>query len=416
MPSSSTTVNPLDKLVFSIAGSNAHSMVKGAALGVALQGLLLGMIYSHSFRYFSIFNESDPRLYRALVGCAVVINTAQMAMGIWQTMFLIEHDHDVASILHIDVACNMMVCLWIAITNALTTGYFYRRAWSLGGRKWWLLAPAIAAILASLGLGCVVVAYGLRMPRTQAFADLQPMLQWYHEIGRVAKAWAILSFSMDVLVCVSMFIFLAATENEFRKAQNRLLLRRMYLVTTETMLPPALVALGIFISFELHGVTLLSLDRALCWIMPNVFFLAVLHSLVARQRLATVIFAPNRGSAEDRDSTELRKVEDLVSKRESFVQLQNARSPSHDDARRSWLPVLAENAAGMQVNVEGVESLSEDLGDPSGSSKRNTKDISHQMLPPIASTIMPETTFSEQHRRQSLQPTLSPYGYPLADR
>lgn len=33
------------------------------------------MIYSRSFRYFSIFNESDPRLYRALVGCAVVINT-----------------------------------------------------------------------------------------------------------------------------------------------------------------------------------------------------------------------------------------------------------------------------------------------------------------------------------------------------
>lgn len=41
------------------------------------------------------------------------------------------------------------------------------------------------------------------------------------------------------------------------------------------------MALGIFISFELNGVTLLSTDRALCWIMPNAFFLAVLHSLVA---------------------------------------------------------------------------------------------------------------------------------------
>jgi hypothetical protein len=99
-----------------------------------------------------------------------------------------------------------------------------------------------------------------------------------------------------------VFGFLAATKNELKKEQNRPLLRRLYLVTSETMyanvdparttkklthsfypfrLPPALVALGIFISFELHGVTLMSLDRALCWIMPNVFFLAVLHSLVA---------------------------------------------------------------------------------------------------------------------------------------
>lgn len=49
-------------------------------------------------------------------------------------MFLIEHDHDVASILHIDVACNMMICLWIVITNSFTTGYFYRRAWSVRWR------------------------------------------------------------------------------------------------------------------------------------------------------------------------------------------------------------------------------------------------------------------------------------------
>lgn len=101
MNSTTPTANPIDALIFSIAGSNAHNMVvspvlvpcinvsdtshllyfaccpsqKGAALGLALQGILLGMVYSHSFKYFSIFNESDPRLYRALVTCGVVVNT-----------------------------------------------------------------------------------------------------------------------------------------------------------------------------------------------------------------------------------------------------------------------------------------------------------------------------------------------------
>lgn len=81
----------------------------------------------------------------------------------------------------------------------------------------------------------------------------------------------------------------------------------------------------------------------------------------SRQRLATVIFAPNRGSADDHDATELRKLEELVSKRDSFVQLQHARSESHDSARRSWLPVLSEgDERQMQVDVEGLESLAED--------------------------------------------------------
>lgn len=102
-----------------------------------------------------------------------------------------------------------------------------------------------------------------------------------------------------------VFIFLAATQNELKKEHNRPLLRRMYIVTSETMsvksscvrchtllvwltldvdtcrLPPALLALGIFISFELHGVTLLSMDRAMFWMMSDMLFLAVLHSLVA---------------------------------------------------------------------------------------------------------------------------------------
>lgn len=86
-----------------------------------------------------------------------------------------------------------------------------------------------------------------------------------------------------------------------------------------------------------------------------------------RQRLATVIFAPDRGSAEDHDATELRKLEELVSKRESFVQLQHARSLSQDSARRNWLPVLAENNGPLQVKVEGIELLREDFRDISSS-------------------------------------------------
>jgi hypothetical protein len=114
--SSTAAVNPIDSLIFSVADSNVHSLIvsfclscfiectscsgsnidftvslpappsqclgrpcnflqKGAALGIALQGVLLGMIYSHSYRYFQIFNDSDPRLYRALVGVGIVVNT-----------------------------------------------------------------------------------------------------------------------------------------------------------------------------------------------------------------------------------------------------------------------------------------------------------------------------------------------------
>lgn len=88
---------------------------------------------------------------------------------------------------------------------------------------------------------------------------------------------------------------------------------------------------------------------------------------LSRQRLATVIFAPNRDSAEGHDVTELRKLDELVSKRESFVQSQHARPLSEDSARRDWLPVFAENDRPLQVNVEGIESLREDSRDISSS-------------------------------------------------
>ncbi|KAI5449316.1 hypothetical protein NCC49_004818 [Naganishia albida] len=416
MNSTTPTVNPVDALIFSIAGSDAHNMVKGAALGLALEGILLGMVYSHSFKYFSIFNESDPRLYKGLVACGVLVNTAQMVMCIWQTMFLIEHDHNVTSVFHTDVACNMLICLWIAITNAFTTSYFYRRAWSFAGRKWWLLIPAVVAILASLGLGCAVVAYGFMMPRARVFSDLKILLDWYEKIGRVAKTWAILSFSMDVLVCISMFGFLAATKNELRKEQNRPLLKRIYLVTSETMLPPALVALGIFISFELHGVTLMSLDRALCWIMPNVFFLAVLHSLVARQRLATVIFTPNR-TTDHPDSTELQKIDDLnllAGNGDTFNRMHHDRTMSHDSARRSWLPVLSIHPEQtLDVDLEGNKTSPKE----SDSSRRQSRSDELQIVNLNASDVeTPEIVLGEYPRRWTKHPVNSPYGYPLADR
>ncbi|KAJ9103575.1 hypothetical protein QFC20_004731 [Naganishia adeliensis] len=369
MNSTTPAVNPIDALIFSIAGSDAHNMV--------------------------------------------LLESAQMAMCIWQTMFLIEHDHNVTSVFHTDVACNMLICLWIAITNAFTTSYFYRRAWSFAGRKWWLLIPAVVAIVASLGLGCAVVAYGFMMPQAKVFSDLKLLLEWYEKIGRVAKAWAILSFSMDVLVCIS-----TATKNELKKEQNRPLLRRLYLVTSETMLPPALVALGIFISFELHGVTLMSLDRALCWIMPNVFFLAVLHSLVARQRLATVIFAPNRSTADHPNSTELQKLDDLnllTGNRDTFNRLHHDRTMSHDSARKSWLPVLSMNAEqALEVDLEGV-------GSPPKSREFDVRRQSKDDSPPIAgpgevADETPEIMLGEYQRRWTKHPVNSPYGYPLADR
>lgn len=51
------------------------------------------------------------------------------------------------------------------------------------GRKWWLLIPAVVAILASLGLGCAVVAYGFMMPRARVFSDLKLLLEWYEKVS-----------------------------------------------------------------------------------------------------------------------------------------------------------------------------------------------------------------------------------------
>ncbi|KAJ9094652.1 hypothetical protein QFC19_007865 [Naganishia cerealis] len=289
-------------------------------------------------------------------------------------MFLIEHDNNITAVFHIDVTCNMLICLWIAITNAVTASYFFRRAWSLAGRKWWLLIPAIVAILASLGLGCALVAHGFRVPHTRTLADLQRLLVWFEKLGGVAKAWAVLFFSIDVLVCISnksynraklapqyaVFIFLACTKNELRKEHNKPLLRRIYLITTETMLPPALLAIGIFISFELHGVEMLSLDRAMFWMMPNMLFLAVLHSLVARQRLATVIFAPNSSrGAEEQDSTELRRIANMRDKQDhDGAHGQHEKTLSYDSVRKSWINDLTHSLEQKrEVDVEGMKAL-----------------------------------------------------------
>jgi hypothetical protein len=59
------------------------------------------------------------------------------------------------------------------------------------GRKWWLLIPAVVAILASLGLGCAVVAYGFMMPRARVFSDLKLLLEWYEKVSSTSPHDAI---------------------------------------------------------------------------------------------------------------------------------------------------------------------------------------------------------------------------------
>jgi hypothetical protein len=60
-------------------------------------------------------------------------------------------------------------------------------------------------------------------------------------------------------------------------------------------IPPALMSIGILIFFEVNGIYG-SYDRTLIWIIGPSYYLTVLHSLVARQQLAAVIFpAPISG-------------------------------------------------------------------------------------------------------------------------
>lgn len=60
------------------------------------------------------------------------------------------------------------------------------------GRKWWLLIPAVVAIVASLGLGCAVVAYGFMMPQAKVFSDLKLLLEWYEKVGHLLAPGSVL--------------------------------------------------------------------------------------------------------------------------------------------------------------------------------------------------------------------------------
>jgi hypothetical protein len=93
-----------------------------------------------------------------------------------------------------------------------------------------------------------------------------------------------------------------------------------------------------------------------------------------RQRLATVIFAPNRTS-DHPDSTELQKIDDLnllTGNRDTFNRMHHDRTTSHDSARKSWLPVLSMHAEQtLDVDLEGNDTLPKDERESNSSVSSN---------------------------------------------
>ncbi|WRT64585.1 uncharacterized protein IL334_001517 [Kwoniella shivajii] len=288
---SSTLDQLIDEAIFQALHTSARTLTWYCALGLGIEGIILGAILSQTYRYYEHFKLQDSRSTLFLVGLGTSACLGQFGLNLWQTyMFIDKAATQVFIVLEKDVYADMTVLLFIGIFNLGAAVYFSRRAIKLVGKKH-ILIPILGSLaLASFAMCLACVITGFRVPG--GTGDLKG---WITNVNKWVIAWTAVSVVTDLCVCFTMTYALINSRDEIKAAATSLM-RKLLMLTFETMLPPVTVTFLLLIFGTIENATMGNFSRVLVWTIGPLYFHAIIHSLVGRHDIQFILQQQQGGS------------------------------------------------------------------------------------------------------------------------
>ncbi|WVR04788.1 hypothetical protein IAU60_001800 [Kwoniella sp. DSM 27419] len=306
------TDQELSSLIYSFLDTNPTDLEFSSACAVAVEGLVLGVILAQTARYLSNFFRSDSPLVIVSITFGALTLFGQFGLNLWQTYCLIDQaSHDLLTVIIGDVRSNMTVLVIVGIMNFVAAAFFGRRAWSLAGRKTWLLCPLAIGILSSLGLSLGVAIKGFMLPSLAGSMPPDVLAtrvrlydSWRKVDNRLIVVWATTALAQDIVVCGLMTTMLLRQRAEIQRADSTLL-RLLLKLTYETMAGPVILNVLNVVVVVLQGATFAGYSRIVTWILGPVYYSSILQSLNYRtdvQRVLRVSVLPRSRSRCDQST------------------------------------------------------------------------------------------------------------------
>ncbi|WVF69588.1 hypothetical protein IAT40_004366 [Kwoniella sp. CBS 6097] len=283
-----------NQAIFAALHSSPRTITWYCALGLGFEGLVIGAILTQVYRYYEHFHLQDARVTLFLVGVGTIGCLGQFAVNLWQTyMFIDKAATAINSIIIKDVYADMVILIFVGLYNLGAVAYFSKRAIKLVGKAR-LFAPLLGFMgIASFAMCIACVCSGFNLPHNPAELET-----WIARVNRYVIAWTAVALVTDVSVCIAMTYALLKCRDELKAAATSLL-RKLLMMTFETMVPPALVVLLLLVFGGITTATMGNFSRVLVWCTGPLYFHAILHSLVGRQ---DVQFILQRGAGQSTHS------------------------------------------------------------------------------------------------------------------
>ncbi|KAK4685485.1 hypothetical protein P7C73_g4661, partial [Tremellales sp. Uapishka_1] len=268
-----------------------------SALALMAVAFTVGAILTQTVRYYQNFAHSDNWFTLTFVGLGTLLCLAQLGLNAWQTRNLVYYASTAFSdIVRKDVYSDVAVILLLGSFNVAAVHFFSFRAFRLAGRKWWFLPPIGVGVLLSTAMGLAVAINCARMPEP-ATKNLLLLQAWLNRSDRWVIIWTTCCVVTDIYVCTLLTVVLLRDKTTFVRTGKSRLLRRLLMLTWETMLPPAINVVGQIVVSIVELPSLANFSRVLAWTLGPLYFQAILNSLVGRQNLQAVLQTPGRGTA-----------------------------------------------------------------------------------------------------------------------
>nr|XP_031860727.1 uncharacterized protein CI109_003770 [Kwoniella shandongensis]KAA5527799.1 hypothetical protein CI109_003770 [Kwoniella shandongensis] len=282
----------LSAVIYVYLDTNPRSLTFSSALAVAIEGVMLGCLVLQTTKYLGAFWRSDPIWAIGGIVLGVMVCLGQFGLNLWQTHRMIDKAaNTLTEIVVADVKANMGVLVVIGWMNAITAGYFGRRAWNMAGKKTWLACPLILGILSSLGLSLGVAIKGFMLPSLAGNPSAELIMKykdWLDVDNRLVVVWTAISLVKDVFVCALMTVMLLKSKDEIRQ-RDRTLFKLLLRLTYETMFGPvAINIINLAVVVE-QGATFAGYSRIVTWVLGPIYFSSLLQSLNYRKDVQDIL-------------------------------------------------------------------------------------------------------------------------------
>nr|XP_031860728.1 uncharacterized protein CI109_003771 [Kwoniella shandongensis]KAA5527800.1 hypothetical protein CI109_003771 [Kwoniella shandongensis] len=278
----------LDAAIFKALHSDPTRITWWCCLGIGLEGIVFGAILTQTYKYYEHFHLQDSRLTLWLVGAGLAACAAQFGLNLWQTyLFIDKASTAVYQVLKKDTYADMVILLFIGLFNFAAAVYFSRRSLKLLGRVWSLGIPLAVMSVASLAMCIACVCEGFSLPTDTAHLE-----DWLDKVNKYVIAWTAVSLATDIAVCGAMTYALVKSRDDIKAAATSLL-RKLLMLTFETMMPPAIVVFVLLIFGSISSATMGNFSRVLVWTIGPLYFHAIIHSLVSRHDVQFILQTQN---------------------------------------------------------------------------------------------------------------------------